>query len=99
MSEAAECFGEQASARTAELLPDGAQVRVIADRDPLDRFGRTLLHVWDEDGTNVGEALVREGFATVLVVPPNRLYASTFRDAEAEAETAGRGLWGACPES
>lgn len=93
----AECFGELASARAAELLPAGAQVRVLADRDRLDRFGRSLLHVWDEGGTNVGEALVREGFATVLVVPPNRLYESTFRDAEAEAEAAGRGLWTACP--
>jgi micrococcal nuclease len=92
-----ECFGEQASARAAELLPDGAQVRVLADRDQLDRYGRALLHVWTEDGTNVGEALVREGFATVLVVAPNRLYESTFRDAEAEAEAAGRGLWSACP--
>jgi hypothetical protein len=61
-----ECFGAEASARAAELLPDGAQVRVEADRDPQDRYDRALLHVWTEDGVNVGEQLVREGLAEVL---------------------------------
>lgn len=92
-----ECFGEQAGRRAGVLLPDTAQVRVLADHEPLDRFGRSLLHVWTADGVNVGEALVREGFATVLVLPPNRRYEREFRAAEAEAEGAGRGLWRACP--
>ena len=93
-----ECFGEQAAERAAQLLPDGASVKVLADRDRLDRFDRTLLHVWTGDGVNVGEALVREGFASVLVVPPNRLYETEFRAAEQEARRAGRGLWAACQQ-
>ena len=44
-------------------------------------------------------ALVREGFATVLVLPPNRAYEPEFRAAEREAQRAGRGLWGACRRS
>jgi len=91
-----ECFGEQASARAAELLPDGAGVRVQADRDPTDRYDRALLHVWTEEGLNVGEQLVRGGFATVLVVEPNDRYVEAFDAAEDQARAAGRGLWEAC---
>ena len=74
-------------------------MRVLADRDRLDRFDRALLHVWTTDGVNVGEALFREGFATVLVLPPNRAYEPEFRAAEREAQQAGRGLWDACRRS
>jgi micrococcal nuclease len=93
---AQECFGQQAAQRTAQLLPDGSTVRVQADRDATDRFGRTLLHVWNADGVNVGEALVREGYATVLQIDPNERYLEVFQDAEAAAREAGRGLWSAC---
>ena len=91
-----ECFGEEATDRAAALMPDGATVRVQADRDPEDRFGRALLHVWNDDGVNVGEALVREGFATVLQVDPNERYLEQFQRAEQQARDAGRGLWSAC---
>ena len=91
-----ECFGQQAADRTAELVPEGSTVRVEADLDPTDRFGRSLLHVWNADGVNVGEALVREGYATVLQIDPNERYLEVFEQAEAAAREAGRGLWSAC---
>ena len=92
-----ECFGEQAADRTAELLPDGARVRVEADRDEQDRFGRTLLQVWNADGVHVGAELVRGGHATVLFLEPNDRYLAQLEAAEDEARAAGRGLWSACP--
>ena len=91
-----ECFGEQAADRTAELLPDGARVRVEADRDEQDRFGRTLLHVWNEDGVHVGAELVRGGHARVLFLEPNDRYLDQLESAQQEARAAGRGLWSAC---
>lgn len=91
-----ECLGEEAFDRAAELLPEGSAVRVQADRDPLDRFGRSLLHVWNADGVNVGQALVREGFAEVLFLRPNEGYLDDFESAEEQARQAGRGLWAAC---
>jgi micrococcal nuclease len=92
-----ECFGPQAAARTGQLLPRRAQVRVQADREPKDRFGRTLLHVWTADGRNLGELLLAEGYAIVLQIPPNRLHLPAFRAREREARAQGRGLWSACP--
>ena len=91
-----ECFGEEAAARTADLLPDGARVRVEADRQARDRFDRTLLHVWNEDGVHVGAELLRGGHATVLFLRPNDRYLDQLRTAEREARQAGRGLWSAC---
>lgn len=91
-----ECFGPEASARTAALLPPGSGVHVQADRDPTDRFGRTLLHVWTPGGDNLGEVLVAEGYATVLQIDPNRRYLEQFEAREREARRAARGLWSAC---
>lgn len=91
-----ECFGAEATARTEQLLAKGSTVRVQADVDEQDRFGRTLLHVWTEAGDNLGEVLLAEGYATVQQVGPNRRYEDAFRDAEDRARAAGRGLWDAC---
>jgi micrococcal nuclease len=92
-----ECFGEQAAERTSALLPEGARVRVEADRQPRDRFDRALLHVWDADGVHVGAELLRGGHATVLFLRPNDRYLDQLRAVESEAREAGRGLWSACP--
>ena len=91
-----ECYGTEAADRTAQLLPIGAQVRVEADREQRDRYGRVLLYVWTSGGASVEEVLLREGYARVLYVRPNDLHLDRFRAVEAEARGAGRGLWGAC---
>lgn len=92
-----ECFGPEAAARTAELLPPGTRVRVEADRQLRDRFDRPLLHVWDDAGVHVGAELLRGGHATVLFLRPNDRYLDQLRAVETEAREAGRGLWAACP--
>lgn len=92
----AECFGAEASSRTEQLLPPGAVVRVEADRDRHDRYGRTLLHVWTPDGDNLGERLVAEGLATVLQIDPNERYLERFRAQQNGARESGAGLWSAC---
>jgi micrococcal nuclease len=91
-----ECFGPEASERTAALVPTGSTVRVQTDRDPTDRFDRALLHVWTQEGSNLGEVLLAEGDATVLQIEPNRLYLEVFEVREQQAREAGRGLWTAC---
>lgn len=96
VADGGECFGREATERTEQLLPRGAEVRVEADRDLDDRFGRLLLHIWTDDGVSVGEALVAEGYATVLQIDPNRRYLERFEAREREARQDGRGLWSAC---
>jgi len=91
-----ECFGPEASVRTEALVSPGSRVRVQADQDREDRFGRTLLHVWTEQGANLGETLLAEGYATVLQIDPNRRYLEQFQARERQARAAGLGLWAAC---
>jgi micrococcal nuclease len=91
-----ECYGPEATARAEALVPVGSTVRVQPDEQLLDRYGRTLLHVWNDDGANLGERLVAEGYARVLVVQPNERYLERFRAREDDARGAGRGLWSAC---
>lgn len=98
-----ECFGPEASARTAQLLPIGAAITLERDAEGRDRFGRLLAHVFVADApdgsTSVNEVLLSEGYAEVLVIEPNRAYADRYRAAEASARAAGAGLWGSCPDA
>ena len=91
-----QCFGRKASAFNHRLL-DGRSVRLVADAEQRDRYGRLLAYVYRaDDGLFVNAELVRHGYATTLTIPPNVRYAERFRALAAEARRAGRGLWSAC---
>ena len=64
-----------------------------------DRYGRRLAYVYRaDDGLFVNARLVRNGYDTVLTIPPNVRFAERFRRQAAEARRAGRGLWSACEQ-
>lgn len=92
-----QCYGREAAARTVSLLPPGTRVRLERDVEPRDRYGRLLAYVYRaSDGLFVNLALVREGYALVLTIPPNVAHAEEFVAAARGAREAGRGLWSAC---
>jgi len=92
-----ECFGREAAARTAALLPPGTQVRLERDAELRDRYGRLLAYVYRaSDDLFVNLTLAREGFAAALTVPPNVTHEQDFVAAAAAARAADRGLWGRC---
>ena len=71
-------------------------VRLEADAQTRDRFGRLLAYVWLEDGgqtTMVNEALLRKGYAMIFSLPPNLRYSDVFRNAFMDARESGEGLW------
>jgi len=91
-----QCFGKKASAANHRLV-DGRDVRLVADVEARDRYGRLLAYVYRaSDGLFVNAALARDGYATVLTIPPNVRFAERFRTLAAQARAAGRGLWSAC---
>ena len=95
----AQCYGQQASARLASLLPLATRVRLVYDADHLDRYGRTLAYLYRvPDALFVNAELVRGGHATILTVPPNVARTGLLIDLQREARDARRGLWSACPE-
>ncbi len=92
-----ECFGREAAAYTASLLPIGTEVRLVRDAEARDRYGRLLAYVYRaEDGLFVNLALARDGYAAVLTYPPNVAHEAEFVAAAAGARDAGRGLWQKC---
>jgi micrococcal nuclease len=94
-----ECYGPEASALTALLLPTGTGVRLERDAEARDDYGRLLAYVWRSDGLFVNQELARQGAAVVLSIRPNTAYAALIAAAADQARRARRGLWGACPSS
>ena len=92
-----ECFGAEATARTAEMLPEGPEVRLVRDVEARDRFGRLLAYVYrSEDDLFVNLSLAEEGFAAALDIAPNGAHAVELGGAVSRARAAGTGLWGVC---
>jgi micrococcal nuclease len=85
-------FGKESADYLTKLIY-GKRVRLEFDVGHLDRYGRTLAYVFLEDGTFVNAALVKNGYATVMTVPPNVKYADTFLKLERKARKNNRGLW------
>src|SRR5687768_6838497 len=67
-----ECFGPEAAARMAALLPAGTAVRLERDEEARDRFGRLLAYVFRlSDGVLVARTMLDEGLAAPLAIAPN----------------------------
>jgi micrococcal nuclease len=90
------CFGEQATAELRRLLPHGSAVLLAHDQRRIDPYGRDLTYVWRSDGAFVNRILVRRGFATTLVIPPNVRYQQELNRAEELARRERAGLWRSC---
>jgi micrococcal nuclease len=91
-----ECFGDEATAALRAMLPEGTHVRVLADVQPLDRYGRSLLFLYTDDDLLVNIDLIERGYAEAVVLEPNVLFAAELEAAEDAAQAANAGIWGAC---
>ncbi|HEX7276190.1 MAG TPA: thermonuclease family protein [Acidimicrobiales bacterium] len=92
-----ECFGQEASAFLADLLPRGTGVRLVGDVEARDVYDRTLAYAYRlPDGLFVNADLVRQGYARTLTIPPNVAHADDLLVLAQQAREAGRGLWSAC---
>jgi len=91
-----ECFGKKASAYNHRLL-DGQRVRLRFDAERRDRYGRLLAYVYRRrDDLFVNDALVRNGYATTLTIPPNVAHEADLRVSQRRAREAQKGLWSEC---
>jgi len=91
-----QCFAREATAANARLVA-GEEVVLRTDAEPRDRYDRLLAYVTRRrDGLFVNAALVRDGFARILTIPPNVRYERAFGDLERGARARGAGLWSRC---
>ena len=95
-----QCFGKEASAFTATLLPRSTRVRLVRDVEGRDRYGRLLAYVYRaRDGLFVNLALAEGGYARALTIPPNVAHVDEFLAAVRAAREQSRGLWGRCADA
>lgn len=90
-----ECWGEEAKAANKALV-EGQEVTLRYDVECKDRYGRLLAYV-SVGGAEVNSLLIQRGHACVLHIGPNgddRV--DEFREFQADAKTAGKGLWADC---
>jgi endonuclease YncB( thermonuclease family) len=88
----AEAGGETAKAWLENALR-GKKVRLQADTEKQDKYGRVLAYLFTEDGMHVNVELVKHGLAAVTVHPPNLLYVGPLLAAQREAEALKLGIW------
>jgi micrococcal nuclease len=85
-------YGNEATGYLTKLI-SGKKVRLEYDVGHLDRYGRTLAYAYLENGTFINADLIKNGYATVMTVPPNVKYAETFLDLARKARKQEKGLW------
>ena len=74
-------------------LAEGKQVSLEFDVEKYDKYGRLLAYVYLKDGTFVNAEIVRQGYASLMTIPPNVKYADLFRKLFQQALDSHLGLW------
>jgi endonuclease YncB( thermonuclease family) len=82
------CYREARDLNAAFV--QGRTVRLVADRDNTDRYGRLLRYVYVEN-VFVNEQLILQGVAEVVQYAPNTAFATYFIQLEQQAVAANRG--------
>lgn len=95
---AEEPFANQAKLAVQTLLKDSmsegaAVVQLQYDAERKDRYGRTLAHVYLQDGRSIQANLLSNGLAAHIVVPPNLDHRKCYREAELEGRASQEGVW------
>lgn len=86
----------EATRAAREFLAGEAVVLVQPGPDPVDRYGRTLAHLFRAgDGSSLAQHLLSRGLAWQVAVPPNLAYLECLLAAEDSARRAGVGVWSA----
>jgi len=98
-----ECGGLDATAQMKRLaLRDGAGQIVTLQTDPThDRQARSdrLLAYVDARGVDLGRAMIASGLAKVHASGSDFARLTTYRDAQAAAKAAKRGVWRRCGDT
>jgi len=85
-------LGRQSYEFTKKLV-EGQRVRLEFDVDKTDKYNRLLAYVYLRDGTFVNAEIVKQGYASLLTIPPNVKYADLFQKLYRQARENKRGLW------
>lgn len=88
-----QALGEQARRATEEFFKKDKQVRLYYDTDRVDRYERTLAHVYNSKGTSLAGELLRSGLGFHVAIPPNLSLSECLHDQQQIARNKGVGVW------
>lgn len=92
--QAEELFAKQAKSFLQSMLnQQDNRVSLQYGPDHLDRYGRTLAHVFLDDGTNIAEHLLLRGLASRVAFAPNLWAQDCYRRSESLARSQKLGIW------
>lgn len=74
-------------------LVEGKRVSLEFDVEKYDKYDRLLAYVYLKDGTFINAEIVKQGYASLMTIPPNVKYADLFLKLYQEARENRRGLW------
>lgn len=87
-----EPYSHEAHEYLIELI-DQKSVWLEFDVQKLDRYGRSLVYVYDKDKDFINANLVENGLAVVSTFPPNVKYVEIFIAKQKEARENKVGIW------
>lgn len=85
-------LGRRAYLFTKNLV-EGKRVTLEFDLEKRDKYNRLLAYIYLKDGTLVNAEIVKQGYASLMTIPPNVKYADLFLKLYQEARNNRRGLW------
>jgi len=88
-----QALGDEARLAVEAFMQADKQVRLFYDVERVDRYQRTLAHVYDMKGNSLSAYLLRQGLGFHVAIPPNLSLNACLHDQEAIARNKGLGVW------
>ena len=88
-----ESIEDTATNFSKSYLRRGTPVRLELDEQTRDSGGRVLAYVYLPGGKMLNALLIQEGYAQVIINPPNLKYKNLFMKLETETREQLKGLW------
>ena len=89
----AEIGADQAHDYLGRLLKTNPEIGLVYDQERVDKYKRTLAHLFLKDGTNIQALLLRRGLAMPLIIPPNLAHLDCYENSVEFARSQQIGLW------
>ncbi|MCW8879415.1 MAG: thermonuclease family protein [Kangiellaceae bacterium] len=89
----AEPFAISAQQELKRIIGDSKKISWTFDKKARDRYKRSLVHTFNQQGELLTAKLVEQGLAKILVIPPNDRYWRCLKSLESKAIKSKRGLW------
>jgi len=84
---------ESARDSLIQILSHSTAIHLLYGQERQDRHGRTLAHLYLENGSNIQAKMLRQGLAMPLRIPPNLSLLDCYNAASQFAKNQKRGLW------